>query len=342
MKRVPFLSQLRILKLIILLVSLFGTTTFSFDIKGGGASFPDPLFQRMIEEYYFEKGVSVNYLASGSANGFRSLKLNDIDFAASEIPESVLLSDGRNDFVFIPFTMGAVSLAYNLPGNPIIKLTPSVIQQIFSGKITVWDDPRIQALNLSVTLPNLSIQVLGRSQRSGTQFLMRAFLQRYGLRFQKWASRAIKFNSNKALCEAVSTTIGTIGITEWNYAKQYNLTVGAIQNRSGAFIIPNLNSIRAAALNDKNSSVLAEMGLLDSSISDAYPICGYSWVMTFRKLDKKKSFEEAQELVRWLSWITQHGQLLAEEMYYPALPYPLLKLIEKELTKITHSGIVLL
>lgn len=338
-------NQLRIKSwLLMVFLMLFFAVDISVsasDVLGGGASFPNPLFQRMIEEYQFETQVNVSYNVMGSLDGYRALKMGEVDFSVSEIPQSVLVKSKNSDLVFFPVTMGAVSLVYNLPSRPVLKFTPAVIQSILTGEIRHWDDPKIQALNLSITLPNLPIRLIGRDEQSGTWFLFKAFLDRYGIKLKTLSDLMITVDSSEMVCESVSKNMGAVGVTEWHYAQEFDLPVAAVQNRSGEFVIPNLNSIRAAAIRSDEMLQLKELGLLDSSVSDAYPICGYSWVLTHRKQDDYRSFKSAQELVRWLSWMTHQGQLLAEENYYPALPYPLLKLIEKELAKITHSGIVL-
>jgi len=93
-----------------------------------------------------------------------------VDFGASDAPlTDEQLHAAQGDVVHVPVTLGAVSVAYNLPGvSEGLKLSGEVLAHIYLGTITRWDDPAIVQLNPDVQLPSTDIAVVHRSDGSGT------------------------------------------------------------------------------------------------------------------------------------------------------------------------------
>ena len=147
-------------------------------LTGAGATFPYPLLNAMIINYTHAKPyVQVNYQSIGSGGGISALTQKTVDFGASDAPLSA--SDAANipNALHIPETIGAVTVAYNLPGIASgLHLTGKIIADIYQGTITVWNDPAIQNLNTNVTMPAKSIIVVHRSDSSGTSFVFTGYL----------------------------------------------------------------------------------------------------------------------------------------------------------------------
>ena len=158
-----------VLSLGILISGIGNSSAAEKELLGAGATFPYPLYSKMFDVYHKIFGVKVNYQAIGSGGGIRQVKSKTVDFGASD----AFLSDETmrgfsSPVVHIPTCAGAVVITYNLPGNPVLKLTPEVISDIFLGKIKKWSDPRITKLNPDTNFPNSNIIVVHRSDGSGT------------------------------------------------------------------------------------------------------------------------------------------------------------------------------
>src|SRR2546425_7634783 len=108
-------------------------------LNGAGATFPNIIYQDWILTYnQTHPDAKLNYQSIGSGGGIRQFSDGTVDFGASDAPmtDSAIAAIGGN-VLHIPTVLGAVVVAYNLPGlaQPV-KFTPDVIADIFLGKIT--------------------------------------------------------------------------------------------------------------------------------------------------------------------------------------------------------------
>jgi phosphate transport system substrate-binding protein len=130
------------------------TTAQAANISGAGATFPAPLYAKWAETYKATTGIGLNYQAIGSGGGIKQIKAKTVDFGASDKPlkPAELAASGLYQF---PTVMGGVVPIVNLPGiRPgQIKLTGTLLADIFMGRILKWNDPRIASLNRGVKLP---------------------------------------------------------------------------------------------------------------------------------------------------------------------------------------------
>src|SRR3954449_12598693 len=127
-------------------------------ITGAGATFPAPVYTKWGEAAKAAIGIELNYQAIGSGGGQNQILNRTVDFGASDAPmDPSKLADGR--LLQFPTVMGAVVVIFNLPDvKPNeLKLTGDMVADIFAGKITKWNDPRLAELNHGVKLPNLAI-----------------------------------------------------------------------------------------------------------------------------------------------------------------------------------------
>ena len=147
-------------------------------LTGAGATFPYPLINAMITNYTAAKPyIQVNYQSIGSGGGISAMQQKTVDFGASDAPLSATEMNNIPNALHIPETIGAVTVAYNLPGIATgLHLTGQVIADIYQGTITMWNDPAIQNLNPTITLPAKTIVVVHRSDGSGTSFVFTGYL----------------------------------------------------------------------------------------------------------------------------------------------------------------------
>src|SRR5699024_2143283 len=136
----------------------------SISILGAGSSFGYPIYSKIFSEYHQQTGAKVNYQSIGSSGGTRQLIRKKVDFGATDkFLTDEEMKEIDKPIVHIPTCIGAIVVAYHLPGNPEIKLSPEVLSNIYLGNITQWDDPKIKKLNPNVDLPSRKIVVVHRS-----------------------------------------------------------------------------------------------------------------------------------------------------------------------------------
>ncbi len=149
-------------------------------LTGAGATFPYPIYSKWFTEYSAaHPGVEVNYQSIGSGGGIRQVTAGLVDFGASDMPMTDdMLSQSKVKLIHIPTVLGAVVPVYNVPNNADLRFSGDVLADIFLGKISNWNDPRIAKDNPDVKLPDLKIIVVHRSDGSGTSFIFTDFLSK--------------------------------------------------------------------------------------------------------------------------------------------------------------------
>src|SRR3954454_8865254 len=116
-------------------------------LNGAGATFPQPVYQEWAARFQEKTGVTVNYQGIGSGGGVAQFTAGTVDFGASDAAmkdEEITAAKAKGDPVHIPTVMGAVTASYNLDGvKSGLKLDGATLADIFLGKITSWNDPKI-------------------------------------------------------------------------------------------------------------------------------------------------------------------------------------------------------
>ncbi|MDR1998183.1 MAG: phosphate ABC transporter substrate-binding protein PstS [Candidatus Margulisbacteria bacterium] len=305
-----------------LLAVLLGALGFA-DLLGAGATFPQPLYSKMFAAYQQQKGVKINYQGIGSGGGIKQLTDKVIDFGGTDafMTDKEIAATGAQ-IVHIPTCIGAVVLAYNLPGNPELKLTPALVSKIFSGDITKWSDPQIAAVNPGVKLSG-DIFVIHRSDSSGTTSIFTDYLSQIDpaswkmtKTFTTKSKMAVGGKGNAGVAGLIQQIPGAVGYTEIAYANQNKMKYASVQNSSGAFIRPTLAATSAAA----NTRIPADTrgSIVNTTAPDGYPICGFSWIVVYQ--DLRKDPAKARELTDLLKWMIGEGQAFAEPLDYGRLP----------------------
>ena len=148
-------------------------------LQGAGATFPYPIYAKWADAYKKETGNGLNYQSIGSGGGIKQIIAKTVDFGASDAPlEPAMLE--KEGLVQFPMVMGGVVPVFKLdgikPGG--LRLTGTVLADIYLGKVTKWNDPAIAALNKGTRLPDQAISVVARSDGSGTTFLFTNYLSK--------------------------------------------------------------------------------------------------------------------------------------------------------------------
>jgi len=325
-------------------------------INGAGATFPFPLIDTWRVEYQKVKpDVNINYQSIGSGGGVKQFTEKTVDFGATDAPLTQNESQKAPGAVHIPETIGSVVAAYNLPGIPDkgLKLTGEVLADIFLGKITKWNDPKIQSLNTDKTLPGDDIVVVHRSDGSGTTFVWTDYLSSAS---PAWKDQLGKGKSvewpvgigapgNEGVANAIKGTPNTIGYIELSYALTTNTPFAFIQNKEGNFVEPSLNSTMAAvesyvATLPKGDGVWTDVTLVNAAGADSYPIASFSYLLLNKELSTNPNLDQAKAkaLVDFISWAITDGQKMAESLDYVPLPDGVVKLGQDTLKSLTFNG----
>src|SRR6266566_134431 len=144
------------------------TASAQMTMNGAGATFPYPIYSKWFDEYAkVDPSVRFNYQSIGSGGGQKQIMAETVDFGASDGPMSdENLAKAPGKILHIPTVAGADVLTYNLPGSPKLNFDGPTIVAVFMGKITKWNDPKIQAQNSGEKLPDTEIVVVHRSDGS--------------------------------------------------------------------------------------------------------------------------------------------------------------------------------
>ena len=314
---------------------------------GAGSTFDYPLFSKLFSEYNKANGLRINYQSIGSGGGILQFTNKTVDFGASDAP-----MNGKQDSLLaapalhIPVTTGAVVISYNLAGvKDTLKLTPSVLADIFLGKITKWDDVKIAAINKGVKLPSATIIVAHRSDGSGTTNIFTTYLAKVS---EEWSTKVGKGSAvnwpaglgqkgNEGVAGSIKQTPGAIGYVELAYAIQNNMAFAKMQNKAGNFITPSIASVTAAA----NITIPADskISLTNTDAADGYPISGFSWILIYKEQKyNDRSSDRASRLLKLLSWMIHDGQQYSSPLNYAPLSPAAVSTGDAILKSATYDG----
>jgi phosphate transport system substrate-binding protein len=297
------------------------------DITGAGATFPFPIYSKWAEAYKAATGVGLNYQSIGSGGGIRQIKAKTVDFGASDMPlkGEDLTKDGLIQF---PAVMGALVPAINIVGfKPReIKFTGTVLADIYLGKIAKWNDARITALNPGLKLPDANINVVYRSDGSGTTFVWTDYLSRVS---DEWKTKigantsvqwpiGIGGKGNEGVSASVKQIANSIGYVEYAYAKQNALSYGLVGNSAGNFPEPDDKTFQAAAEGaDWTSAPGFGIILNNQPGKDAWPITSATFILMHANPAKP---EQSTAALKFFDWAYKNGDKLALDLEYVPLP----------------------
>jgi phosphate transport system substrate-binding protein len=319
----------------------------SVDLTGAGATFPYPIYSKWFSDYATSTGVKINYQSIGSGGGIRQLSEGTVDFGASDSPMSDQeLANAKGGAVLhFPTVMGAVVVTYNIPGaaRPL-NLSGDVVADIFSGKITKWNDARIVAQNHGVALPNADVLVVHRSDGSGTTYIFSDYLSAVS---PSWSSslgkgKDIKWpvglgaKGNEGVAGQVRQTPGSIGYVELAYAKQNKLAFANLRNADGRYVAPSIASVTAAAAGAKlPKNTDYRVSIVNAPGKDSYPISSLTWILAYQN---QTDHVKGTKLVNFLRWAYKDGEKSASALDYAPLPAAMVAALQNRLKTIKVNG----
>jgi phosphate transport system substrate-binding protein len=300
----------------------------AIDLSGAGATFPYPIYAKWADAYKKETNVGLNYQSIGSGGGIRMLSNRIVDLGASDAPlTDAQLSDASGKILHFPSVMGAVVIAYNLPNfTGTLRLTGPVIAEIFSGKITKWDDDKIRTLNPGAAIPSQDIVVCHRSDGSGTSYIFTDYLSKVSSAWQSDPGKgtAVKWpiglggKGNEGVTALVQLTPGAIGYIELIYAINNKIPFAQLQNKAGSWVDASLEGVTAAAASSAgNMPDDFRVSITDAPGATAYPISSFTWLLVYQK---QTNHEIGTQIKKFLSWALTEGQTYVAALKYAPLP----------------------
>lgn len=317
------------------------STAFAEEVKlnGSGASFPAPIYAKWFKDFSAANAdIRVDYQSKGSGAGIQDFINKTVDFAASDAAmNDEELGKAGNKAILLPMTAGEVVLAYNLEGVDGLKLPRDVYPEIFAGKITKWNDPKIAAANPDAKLPDEAITVVTRADSSGTSFVFTSHLAAISEDFKSsvgegnkspnWPAtdKFVKAPKNDGIAATIKQTPGSIGYIEYGFAKLSGWkSIAMLQNKDGQYVAADAKSGAAALAgtdfpsgNLPNSDVPdLRAWATDPAGADAYPIASYTWMIFYPEQDAAK----ADALRKVVEYGLTTGQESADSLGYIPMP----------------------
>lgn len=304
-------------------------------IGGTGASFPAPVYEAWSTDYLAAKGETVKYKAVGSGVGIQQIEAAAVDFGGTDKP---LSGDdlAKNGLMQFPTVLGGVVPVINMPSidSGKLKMDGELLAAIFNGDVKIWNDPRIQAQNPGMTLPEWPITVVHRADKSGTTFLFTSYLSAVSPMWK--AARGVSDTGtwpdglvgqgNGGVPDIMKDTVGTIGYVEYFYAKRYKLDTIVLKNHDGAFVAPSVPGFKAAAAKaDWTHASGFNLLLLDQPGVASWPITAATFVL----VRKDALAERRKQVLQFFDWSYANGDARADSLDYVPLPAELKTLVRK-------------
>lgn len=302
-------------------------TAHAQKLTGAGATFPYPIYSKWFSEYSAaHPGVEINYQAIGSGGGIKQVTAGLVDFGAADVPMTdQQLSESKIKIIHIPTVLGAVVPVFNVPGVSDLKFSPDVLADIFLGKISNWDDGRIAKDNPGVKLPNLSINVVHRSEGSGTTFIFTDYLSKVSKEWESGPGRGAALNwpkgiggkGNDGVAGYIRQLPGSVGYVELIYALQNHIAFGEVKNVAGNWVKASIAGVTAAAASVKQMPADYRVSITNAPGAEAYPISSFTWLLI---PTQGQDAAKRKVLKDFLNWMLIGGEKEVSALYYAPLP----------------------
>jgi len=297
------------------------------EITGAGSTFAQPIYTRWAEAYAGPSGDTLNYQGIGSGAGVTQVINRTVDFGATDVsvaPDRL----AANQLMQFPTVIGAVVVSVNIPGvdGNNLKLTGSLIGDIYLGRVRMWNDHRIAALNPGVNLPALAIAPVYRADASGTTGIFTNYLSSVNLAFgtTTGAGTSVSWRAgigapgNAGVAGAIANTHGAIGYVEYAYVAENHMQAVQLQNRSGAWVRPTVEAFAAAAAQAPwGSSPNQDASMINTAGATSWPIVSATYVVV---PTNPTDAGRARKMLQFFDWAWKNGQTQVDALHYISLP----------------------
>jgi phosphate transport system substrate-binding protein len=262
--------------------------------------------------------VTITSGATGSGTGIADASEGLVNIGASDAYLSASDVIKYPGLMNIPLAVASVQVYYNLPGVKSLNLNGTVLAQIYTGKITTWDDPAIAKLNPGVSLPSTKIVTLHRADGSGSTFLFTSYLSAQDP--SAWPSTnvgttitwptapgALAETGSGGMvtgCGSTKGCIAYIGISYLAKATAAGLAPAALANKAGKYVQDTVPAVSAALASFPAAPASGAEPLINTSAATGYPIINYEYAIVKKT---QPSAAEAKAVKSFLSWILSTG-----------------------------------
>ncbi len=282
-----------------------------------GSTLLYPLFNLWASGYNQKySSTSIQTAGTGSGTGISDATNGTIDIGASDAYLSPSDVSASPDLKNIPLAISAQLVAYNIPGiTAHLKLSGKLLSQIYQGTVTNWNASQIASANPGVTLPNLPIVTLHRSDSSGDTFLYSTYLSKadpsgWGTKIGfnttvPWpnAPGALGETGNSGMvsgCKATPGCIAYVGISYLTQVLQAGLGYAALGNAKGQYVLPTQAAISAEAAGFvKKTPANGTISLIYGPISGGYPIINYEYAIVSTNQSSSSTAKNVRSVLEW-------------------------------------------
>ena len=308
-------------------------------ISGAGATFPYPVYSKWFAEYNRQHpNIKINYQSIGSGGGIRQFTEGTVDFGATDGPmtNEQINASKVQPVLHLPMVLGADVPAYNLPLQNL-RFSGPVLADIFLGKITRWNDPKLAADNPGAALPDLAITVVHRADGSGTTYIWVDYLSKVS---REWKDKVgvgtsvtwpvgLGGKGNEGVAGTIKQVPGAIGYIELIYAKQNHINYGSVKNAAGEYVAADLDSVTAAATNAKIPADY-RVSITNAPGKGVYPVSSFTWLLVTPAMKDKAKKSALHE---FLEWAITSGQEFARKLDYAPLPAEVVTRLKKDIER---------
>jgi phosphate transport system substrate-binding protein len=320
-------------------------TAHAQNITGAGATFPAPIYSTWGEDYAKDGGDRLNYQALGSGAGVTQIINRTVDFGASDSPVATERL-AKEQLLQFPAVIGAVVIIVNVPGvdGTKIRLNGEVLGEIYVGRVRMWNDPKITALNPTLKLPQIPISPAYRADSSGTTSIFTKYLSSVSPIFKErsGAGNSVAWRTglgapgNAGVAAAVQNIKGGIGYVEFAFAADHGMQALQLANGSRKFVSPSVPGFMEAAAQadwDKAENMAANMLNMPGDL--AWPITSASYILVPRNA---KDPSRVQRVLKYVDWSFRNGAAAADRLHYIMLPPEVQDRVRKQWSTLTANG----
>lgn len=329
-------------------------------ITGSGSTWSQNALDQWRRNVASNYGMTVNYSGVGSSAGRSDYINGKIDFAVSEIPFQSQPEDGSapevppRGFAYMPIVAGGTAFMYhlNIGGKRVtnLRLSGAVITKIFTGAITKWNDPEVQADNPGLAMPDKAIVPVVRSDGSGSSAQFTLWMSKQhgdlwgnGMRSQFPTPANGKAQSGSSgVAGYVSQGYGEGAITyvEYSYALEAGFPVAKVLNSQDYYVEPTADSVAVALQYARINGDLTQ--ILDEVYANGdrrtYPLSSYSYMIVPTEVGGVFTEAKGQTLGTFASYMLCEGQQQAEDLGYSPLPMNLVRAGFDQIARIPGAG----
>ena len=292
-----------------------GNPSSAVTLQESGSSLLYPYLQELVQPLKQQyPNINLAPSAGGSGKGISDAISGTVQLGGSDAYLSPGDLQQNPGLMNIPVVISAQAVNYNLPGVSDLKLSGDILAQIYEGTITTWNDPAIAAMNSGVNLPSTTIVPVRRVDSSGDTFLFTSYLSATNPSWQNgpgegttvtWPAvpTEVTANGNPGMvqtCQATPGCVAYVGISSEQAALQAGLGEAQLQNKDGAFVQLNQDTINAAVqAGATNIPANLAQSLIYEPGADSYPIVNYEYLI----VKQQQSSADVAEAVRtFLAW----------------------------------------